>query len=79
MSFFEELGKSISGQTNREIQAANLQAQERYNQQLIDLQREKLQFEQSPEYQKQQRVKIIVVGVIILFVGFITLKITKVI
>lgn len=79
MGFFDELGKSLSGESNRELAEANLKAQNEYNQQLLDLQKQKLAFEQSPEYQKQQRTKIIAISVIVVFVGFVALKVMRVI
>jgi len=77
-NFFKQLGdglggfllntsKELSGQTNTEAYNKQIEQQAAVNAQIIQLEKERQELLNSPEYQKQKNIKIIA-AVVILFV-----------
>lgn len=78
MSFFDDLANSVTGAANREEAEKLLEAQTKHNENLLKLEQEKLEYENSPAYLKQQTLKIVAVSLVSIAVLFIVGKIFKV-
>lgn len=71
MSLWDKLGNTvdtISGTTRLEQEAAALEAQSNYNQELLAIEKQRQEAASSPEAVKLTRTKMIIFGVIVLFI-----------
>lgn len=72
-NFFDQIGQigkdlagSITGSTDANLYKQQLAQQQALNQQIFDLEKERLALQQTPEYQAQKRNKLIATVVILL-------------
>ena len=72
-SFFE----SLTGQTAKKNFDAQLAAQKEMNLQVLELEKQKQAYEQTPAYQNEQYVKYGLAFLVFLSVGFVLFKLTK--
>lgn len=74
MSFFNDLLDSVSGKTNQENYELQLKAQQEQNQLILDLQKKKLELDNSPEAQDLKKIKIFAFIVVFLVAMFFIYK-----